>query len=57
MANMTIKQRAAMASGRERHCAKCEFKVGALCPYIEICDAAYRRGYVRGHKDCVKLKK
>ena len=42
---------ASVFSGRERHCAKCEFcPKDKLCGYAEICDAAFKRGFLKGYK-------
>ena len=37
-------------AAKERHCQKCLYRNGLLCPYIEICDAAYRRGFIKGYR-------
>ena len=47
---LTLSQIAAQKSGKERHCAKCEFKVGKICLYVQICDAAFRRGFIKGYE-------
>lgn len=48
---LTLSQIASHSSGKERHCVNCEFCSGKLiCPYIKVCDAAYRRGFIKGYK-------
>ena len=46
----TIREIACGYSGRERYCHKCGLKNGMICPYLEICDRAYIRGFLRGRK-------
>ncbi len=53
--NMSVEMRAKQASGRERYCAKCQFRTGRLCPHLEVCHAAFVRGYIRGDKDKTKI--
>ena len=45
----TLTQIAAQKSGKERYCTKCEFKSGKICPHMWVCDAAFRRGFVKGY--------
>lgn len=47
----SVTERARLASGRERHCAKCQFKRNGVCPYAEICHAAFVHGYAKGVAD------
>ena len=57
---LTLSQIASRSSGKERHCRNCEFCSDKLCPYAQICDAAYRRGFIKGyeyHRDMDKPKK
>lgn len=47
----TIEQKARQASGSERYCGKCKFRTqNGLCPYIDVCHAAFVRGYIKGYK-------
>ena len=61
MAKLTLSQIASRSSGRELHCKDCKFRMfDKMCRYIEVCDAAYRRGFIKGykyHRDMSKLKK
>lgn len=47
----SIEQRAREASGRERFCGKCPYKKDKFCEHLEACNAAFVRGYIKGHKD------
>lgn len=46
----TLKQIASEYAGRERHCGKCEMSDYGkkLCPVVEVCWAAYVRGFLKG---------
>ena len=47
----TIEQQARSASGRERYCSKCKFRTpNKICSYIDVCHAAFVRGYIKGYK-------
>ena len=59
MKKPTLRQIASRKSGKERYCQKCEFRTGKLCRYLDICDAAFRRGFIKGyeyHRDMNKPK-
>jgi len=49
---LTLKQAASHKSGKERHCSRCEFVPMPVkaCPYLHICDAAFRRGFIKGYE-------
>ena len=48
----SVKQKANISSFRERHCAKCEFRTPEhFCRYLEVCHAAYVRGFIKGYKE------
>ena len=54
----TIRQIAGGFSGREHHCSNCEFvaKEVKLCPYADICHAAFIRGFIKGRKYALNNK-
>ena len=55
----TLAQVAVQKSGKERYCKKCEFNSEKICPYMWVCDAAFRRGFIKGyeyHKEINKSK-
>lgn len=47
----TIEQQARSASGRERYCGKCKFRMpNQICSHIDVCHNAFVRGYIKGYK-------
>lgn len=47
----TLRERATLSGLRERYCGKCKHVATvAICPYIQVCQDAYVRGYIKGAK-------
>ena len=51
MAKETIEVRARKQSGMERACAKCNYRTAnGACMHLDVCHAAFVRGYIKGYK-------
>lgn len=51
MAKETIEARARKQSSMERACAKCNYRTAnGACMHLDVCHAAFVRGYIKGYK-------
>lgn len=58
MAKETIASRARKQSGMERACIKCNYRAAnGMCVHLDVCHAAFVRGYIKGYKHGKQEKK
>ena len=56
---VSLEKAAKMASGRDRMCAKCPigFQICVRMGFIDMCDKAFVKGFIKGYKHCKKQQK